>query len=249
MAVMSRPRKWIVAAGGVEHAGQGLEGAGLAGAVGAHQGDQFAFVDVEGDAAHRLDAAVGSNHRKAGHGNGTSQIGFDDAAVLFHGGHVFGDFFAVVENRHPVAQAHDELDVVFDQKNGRAVAADAFDERAAALRFRWRSCRRPARRGRGAGVRRPGRGRSPDGAGRRRKGSWRGRRRGRRCRRKWRSSAARRRIAALFSAGTRASRNMAPKTPAPVRTWRPTMTFSTADMLPNRRMFWKVRAIPRSAAW
>jgi hypothetical protein len=49
------------------------------------------------------------------------------------------------------------------------------------------------------------------------------------------------RVAALLS--------MAPSTPARVRTWRPTMTFSSAVMLPNRRMFWKVRAMPRSAAW
>ena len=39
----------------------------------------------------------------------------------------------------------------------------------------------------------------------------------------------------------------APKTPARVRTWRPTMTFSSAVMLPNRRMFWKVRAMPAAA--
>ena len=45
-----------------------------------------------------------------------------------------------------------------------------------------------------------------------------------------------------------AVRSIAPKTPARVRTWRPTMTFSSAVMLPNRRMFWKVRAMPRSAA-
>jgi hypothetical protein len=42
------------------------------------------------------------------------------------------------------------------------------------------------------------------------------------------------------------SRSMAPNTPARVRLWRPTMTFSSALMLANRRMFWKVRAMPAS---
>jgi len=41
--------------------------------------------------------------------------------------------------------------------------------------------------------------------------------------------------------------NTAPNTPERVRTCRPTITFSSAVMSPNRRMFWKVRAMPASA--
>ena len=35
-----------------------------------------------------------------------------------------------------------------------------------------------------------------------------------------------------------------PNSPARMREFWPTMTFSTALMVPNRRMFWKVRATP-----
>jgi hypothetical protein len=34
-----------------------------------------------------------------------------------------------------------------------------------------------------------------------------------------------------------------------VRTWRPTITFSSAVIPPNRRMFWNVRAMPAFATW
>ena len=44
-----------------------------------------------------------------------------------------------------------------------------------------------------------------------------------------------------------ASRRIAPNTPACVRTWRPIITFSSAERLANRRMFWNVRAMPRAA--
>ena len=53
------PAEMHVAAHRIEHARNGLQGAGLAGAVGADQRHRLAFVDVEGDAAHRLDAAIG----------------------------------------------------------------------------------------------------------------------------------------------------------------------------------------------
>jgi len=42
-------------------------------------------------------------------------------------------------------------------------------------------------------------------------------------------------------------REIAPHTPACVRTWRPIITFSSADRLANRRIFWNVRAMPRAA--
>ena len=48
-----------IAASGIKHAGDGLQRAGLAGAVGADQGNGFTFVDVKGDVAHRLNAAIG----------------------------------------------------------------------------------------------------------------------------------------------------------------------------------------------
>ena len=41
-----------------------------------------------------------------------------------------------------------------------------------------------------------------------------------------------------------AVRKTAPKSPECVRTWRPTMTFSSAVISGNRRIFWKVRAMP-----
>ena len=33
------------------------------------------------------------------------------------------------------------------------------------------------------------------------------------------------------------------------RQWRPIMTFSSTVMLGNSRMFWNVRAMPRSVTW
>ena len=41
-------------------------------------------------------------------------------------------------------------------------------------------------------------------------------------------------------------RSTAPIRPDWLRTWRPTITFSSAVISANRRMFWKVRAMP---AW
>jgi hypothetical protein len=42
-------------------------------------------------------------------------------------------------------------------------------------------------------------------------------------------------------------RSTAPNTPARVRTWRPIMTFSTAERFAKSRMFWNVRAMPSVA--
>jgi hypothetical protein len=42
-------------------------------------------------------------------------------------------------------------------------------------------------------------------------------------------------------------RKIAPTSPECVRTWRPTITFSSAVISANRRMFWKVRAMPAFA--
>src|SRR5262245_57969597 len=54
---------------------------------------------------------------------GASQVGFDDSRVALDlPGSALGDFPAVVENRHPVAQSHHELHVVLDQQQRGAVA-------------------------------------------------------------------------------------------------------------------------------
>ena len=42
---------------------------------------------------------------------------------------------------------------------------------------------------------------------------------------------------------------MAPMAPVLSRECIPTRTFSRTVMLPKRRMFWKVRAIPRAVIW
>ena len=55
--------------------------------------------------------------------------------------------------------------------------------------------------------------------------------------------------------GPVAWRKIEPNSPARMRVWRPIMTFSTALIAPNSRMFWNVRATPRPtesryrAAW
>ena len=49
---------------------------------------------------------------------------------------------------------------------------------------------------------------------------------------------------AASSALNAAVRKMAPNRPECVRTWRPTITFSSAVISGNSRMFWKVRAMP-----
>ena len=52
---------------------------------------------------------------------------------------------------------------------------------------------------------------------------------------------------AASSARVPALREIAPHTPACVRTWRPIITFSSAERLAKSRMFWNVRAMPRAA--
>ena len=56
-----------------------------------------------------------------------------------------------------------------------------------------------------------------------------------------------RRAIAASSFLNEAVRNTAPIRPDWVRTWRPTMTFSSAVMSAKSRMFWKVRAMPAFA--
>ena len=51
----------------------------------------------------------------------------------------------------------------------------------------------------------------------------------------------------FLGARLRVALNIAPNTPACVRTCRPIITFSSAERLAKRRMFWNVRAMPRAA--
>jgi len=52
---------------------------------------------------------------------------------------------------------------------------------------------------------------------------------------------------AASSALKLAVRKTAPTRPEVVRTWRPTITFSSAVISAKRRMFWNVRAMPALA--
>jgi hypothetical protein len=47
---------------------------------------------------------------------------------LHHGGHILNNQSAVIQHSDPIAQAHDQFDVMFDQQNGRPVAANAVDQ-------------------------------------------------------------------------------------------------------------------------
>ena len=44
-------------------------------------------------------------------------------------------------------------------------------------------------------------------------------------------------------------RTIEPKTDAFIRGCWPTSTFSSADIVPNRRMFWNVRDTPAAVIW
>ena len=57
--VRGLPSKMILPDGGLEQAGEGAQGGGLAGAVGADEGDDLAGFDAEGDAFDGFDLAVG----------------------------------------------------------------------------------------------------------------------------------------------------------------------------------------------
>ncbi|KAI1697406.1 hypothetical protein Ddc_19716 [Ditylenchus destructor] len=60
-----------------------------------------------------------------------AQIRFNDLGVALHvRGRALGDLLAVIEHRHPVAQAHYQRHVVLDQQDGPAVVADAVDQLA-----------------------------------------------------------------------------------------------------------------------
>ena len=111
------------------------------------------------------------------------------------------------------------------------------------------SCRRSARRAAAAWARSPAPGRSPAGAGRRTAGS--GRASGDRPSRPTRSSSSSARACASSSSRMiDGGRRIAPNQ-RPLSRWcRPTSTFSSAVMLPNSRMFWNVRAMPRrTTSW
>ena len=57
-----------------------------------------------------------------------AEVRLDDGLVLLDGVRLaVGDALAVVEHRHPVAEAHDQFDVVLDEQDGDARVADAAD--------------------------------------------------------------------------------------------------------------------------
>ena len=170
---------------------------GLAGAVGAEDGDDLALGHVEA----RRRAGRGWR-RSAWRGRCTSrsfsaglcrpggdldvaevgalvpgalvahaEVGLDDGLVLLDVvGLAVGDALAVVEHGDPVAEAHDQLDVVLDEQHGDAGVADAADAVDQVLALRPRSCRRRARRAAAAAARRRARGRSRPAAAARRAG-------------------------------------------------------------------------------
>lgn len=55
---------------------------------------------------------------------------------LHHGRHVLNDQCTIVEYSHPVAQAHDQLDVMFDEQDGRTVPPDSLNQVTQFFRFR-----------------------------------------------------------------------------------------------------------------
>src|ERR1051325_2164244 len=59
------------------------------------------------------------------------EVGFDDLRIALHlRGLAFGDFLAVVEHHHAVADVHHQPHVVLDEQDRDALRADRFDERA-----------------------------------------------------------------------------------------------------------------------
>ena len=250
-------------------AADALERRRLARAVGADQADELALADVEVDALDRLDAAVGDLELPRSSSSGwrcdacvsrvitrALQIERDVAAE------VRGDHLRILLHLGGACPRRSSCRSRAPARGRRRSSRASCRARSAGSSCRRGGCRsssrlqrrrlgrvharRRARRARAAWARWRARARSRAGAGRRRRGAWRA------C---WRASR-RRRIRAARARASRsppprrascASRKIAPSTPACVRTWRPIITFSSADRLANRRMFWNVRAMPRAA--
>ena len=127
------PRKVIAAAGDRLDAGEAAEQRGLAGAVGADDGDDLAGVDREVDAVQHLDAAVaGAQALDVKHGRPPvrrAEVGLDDLGVAADDrGLALGDLLAVVEDDDVVRDAHDHLHVVLHEEDGGAGGGDLGDQ-------------------------------------------------------------------------------------------------------------------------
>ena len=114
---------------------------GLAGAVGAEQRGQAAFVEREVEAVQRLDLAVigpqilDVEHR--GHWSLLPEIGLDDIRVGLHlGRRSLGELAAEIQRDDVVGDRHHETHVMLDQQHGDvAVVADAADQVAEHVDF------------------------------------------------------------------------------------------------------------------
>ena len=155
-----------------------------------------------------------------------------------------GDDLAVVEDRDPVADAHDDAHVVLDEQDGQAqLGAELADEigHLAGLAVVHAGGGFVEQEELRAGRRGPAR--SQAGVGRRRAGSSPTTRTA--CRDRPASS---RPIASAIAACSSRSIFGVRRTEShqwlPRWTFRPTRTLSSTDMAPNSRMFWKVRPMP-----
>ena len=138
-----------LALAGVQQAGDGAQGGGLAGAVGADEGDDLALLDREGDAHQGMDVAVvgvdvfqfeqahGCLLTPTGRGAGgaLAKVGFDDLRVRGDlRGQALGDLLAVVHHVDVLGNVHDHLHVVLDQQDGDAeLVADAPEQQQGVL--------------------------------------------------------------------------------------------------------------------
>ena len=160
----------------------------------------------------------------------------------------FGDLDAVIHHHDVVGDFHHHRHVVLDQQDrGALIGADREQQFAQARRFRARSARRRARRGRAAPARCTSRARFPAAAGRHRADCRRHRRRGRaaRCDRARSAPDRSRACSALRQDGAPIRpRNVSPEARISALCCA-TIRFSSAVMPGNSRMFWKVRATGR----
>ena len=122
---------------GVQQTRDGFQVGGFARAVGADQGDDLAFVHMEGDVLDGVDGAVvdvdafNAQHSLC-HGSALllAQVGFDDLGVVADlVGGALGDDPAEVQHRDALADAHDQIHVMLDQQDGDVeLVPDAADD-------------------------------------------------------------------------------------------------------------------------
>ena len=122
------------------------QGRGLAGAVGAEQRDDAAFLDLEVDPAQHRSVAVRrvepAAARAAPSCRRRSEIGPDDLGVGLHlGRRAVGDLAAEIQSDHVVGDPHDEVHVVLDEqdRHADAVADPARSARARSSTSSWLS--------------------------------------------------------------------------------------------------------------